>query len=150
MSPSVKGLDPKSEASNRKMPPGKGLKCFRGQGWPCEGHQGHILTFLPWASKMLCRDTSTSSPSSRTPFPLGMRMKEGVVGSVSPQKIAMTQVQWPMPESALQQKQISQISYLPSPGQTLSVLPIWEPPSLQTFQKLGHGPKYRRNHVSLP
>lgn len=36
------------------------------------------LTFLSWASKMLCRDTSTSSPSSRTPSPLGMREKEGI------------------------------------------------------------------------
>lgn len=33
----------------------------------------YTLTFLPLTSKMLCRDTSTNSPSSRTPRPLGMR-----------------------------------------------------------------------------
>lgn len=45
---------------------------------PCWCPPASILTFLSRASKMLWRDTSTSSPSSRTPFPLGMREKEGI------------------------------------------------------------------------
>ena len=57
------------------------------------GPPGNILTFLPWASEMLCRDTSSNSPSSRMPSPLRERENEGVTGSVVLRK--EPQVQWP-------------------------------------------------------
>lgn len=71
----------------------KEITCGQGRR-PCEGQPGHSLTFLPWASKMLCRDTSTSSPSSKTPFPLEMRREEGNAGCQPSRKLPSGLMAW--------------------------------------------------------
>lgn len=77
MSPSRNELHPNS-AHWQSRAQGDGLVAEDQEASPCWCPPASILTFLSWASKMLWRDTSTSSPSSRTPFPLGMREKEGI------------------------------------------------------------------------